>query len=121
MKRFELGRLIWAVIPDLNGYAKPNPRPAMVTQQVDANDDDLIPVIVGSTRVVDPPPDDQVVIHSTYQQDPVTKLSRPTALILTWIAAVKCSDIQRLGGIIRGKRAHPIIKKSLELLRPPNK
>lgn len=120
MPKFELGRLIWAVISDRNGYAKPHPRPAMVVKTVAAEGDDEIPVIVGTTRIIEPLPDDQVIIHADYNRDPNTKLSRPTALVLTWVACVRCADVEVIGGFIPGRKAYPIIEKSLKLTRQPS-
>jgi len=121
VETFEIGRIIWAVIKDPNGFAKPDPRPAMVTQRVTVSGkDDLIPVIAGSTKVFEPIPDDQVLIHKDYHRNPTTKLKRPTVLICTWPAAVKFGDVQEVGGFIPARTALPIIKKALALREPKN-
>lgn len=116
MPKFEVGRLIWAIISDRNGYAKPAARPAMVAKTIDAEGDDEIRVIVGTTKIREPLPADQVLIHTDYQLNPTTKLKRPTALVLTWVENVPCSEVKTIGGFIPGRKAYPIINKSLELL-----
>lgn len=119
METFEIGRIIWAVIKDPHGFAKPDPRPAMVTQRVTVSvEDDLIPVIVGSTKVFEPLPDDQVLIHKDYQRHPTTKLKRPTVLICSWTSAVKFGDVQEVGGFIPARQSLPMIKKALALREP---
>ena len=115
MAIYEQGRLIWAEIPDLRGHVKPEPRPAIVTEQVEVNDpDDLIPVVVCSTTFSEPLPDDQQFVHRDFTRDNVTKLSRPTVAVCGWTAAVRLGDVERRKSI-RAKRFLPIMKKVLEL------
>ncbi len=116
MTTYEQGRLIWAAIPDNNGNAKPEPRPAMVESTITVSgDDDIVQVIAGSTDVRSPLPSDQVLIHDSYQQDRITKLRKPTVLICSWRAGVRAGDIKGAGGYLRGARSLPIIRKANEI------
>lgn len=111
MPTYEKGRIIWAVIEDRNGYAKPERRPAMVLQTVTENSpDDEIPVVVGSTRDVDAGRDDCIVIDPT----PSNKLRQKTVFVCSWTATVKCRDAE-WGGFLRGYFSAPIAELVFKL------
>lgn len=112
MSTLEPGRLVWAVIADRNGYAKPMPRPAVVLGvPPEDRPDDPIAVTVCTTRVDTPMPADQVAIpwHSSGQSR--TKLKRPTFAVCSWVAEIAAGDIHQFGGIVPPEQLAEIVAK----------
>lgn len=108
----EPGRLIWAVIADPNGYAKPMPRPAVVlgTPPADRPDEPLA-VVVCTTREDLPMPADQVALPWHPSGQTRTKLRKPTFAVCSWLAEVALGDIQQVGGIVPPEQLAEIVAK----------
>ena len=108
MPSFETGRLLWAIIADPSGFAKPDPRPAMILRP--SPDGKSAVVVVGSTKVSSPLADDQVMLPWDHQGTGRSKLRRPTVAICSWIATLELSEAT-FGGIVHPDCIELIIAK----------
>jgi hypothetical protein len=118
VEHFPKGRVVWALIPDKRGVAKPDPRPAIVTQDVTTNGpDDLIPVLVCSTSFDEPLPDSQIKVWDRYGKDATSGgLYKPTVAVCDWTANLKRGELSDPGvGRLSAKRNKPAIEKMIEL------
>ena len=93
------GRIVWAEIADLNGVRKS--RPAVIVTPSDK----IVPtepfdVIAITSRIVNPLPDDHVLLPWQHQGHPRTGLNRKCAAVCSWLTQIVDTEIMDVAGIV---------------------
>lgn len=97
--RLATGRIVWAHIPDSNGFRKL--RPAVIVTPTDKLTRDMaFDVVAVTSRLVDPLPEDHVLLPWHRQGHPRTGLNRRCAAVASWLCQIVESDIEEAVGIV---------------------
>ncbi len=113
------GRIVWATIPDANGIQKL--RPAVVVKAANPLDaTGRYDVVAVTSRVLDPLPEDHVLLPWHPKGHPRTRLNRRCAAVCTWLVQIADSDIQDLAGIVPTPIMGTILAKVAAAV-PPNR
>jgi hypothetical protein len=117
-QRLATGRIVWAEIADANGIRKL--RPAIIVTPTDqltaAGPFDVVAI---TSRLVDPLPEDHVLLPWHPQRHRRTGLNRRCAAVCTWLAQLVDTDIQDVAGIVPTPVMSTILAKVAAVLPPP--
>jgi hypothetical protein len=89
------GRLVWAEIPDKNGYIKK--RPAIVLRV--SPDGQRVVVVACTTKCAEPLHADLEPLPWNADGKSATRLKKPTAAVCSWIAEVEVSAVVAHGEV----------------------
>jgi mRNA-degrading endonuclease toxin of MazEF toxin-antitoxin module len=116
--RLTLGRIVWASVPDANGFRKLRPA-IIVTPSERLTETGPVEVVAVTSRLPKPLPDDHVLLPWHAQGHPRTGLNRPCAAVCTWVARITPDDIDDIAGIVPGAVMATILEKIAVALPPP--
>lgn len=91
------GRLVWVVVKDRNGYRKTRPG-IIVTPTEEISDTEPIVVVAVTTSFKDPPPSDHVPLPWHPSGRVLTKLTRRSAAVTSWLETAYADEIESFGG-----------------------
>lgn len=112
----EFGRIVWAEITDSQGNRKE--RPAIILTPTHLlTTSSLIGVVAVTSTIIEPVPDDYVLLPWHPQGRVRTRLKRRCAAVCSWLVRIAPSDIRELGGIVPGSVLLEIVTK-VAVLRP---
>jgi mRNA-degrading endonuclease toxin of MazEF toxin-antitoxin module len=111
------GRIVWSEIADANGIRKL--RPAVIATPTNRiTPGGTLDVVAITSRLSQPLPDDHVLLPWHPQGHPRTRLNRRCAAVCTWVARIRDTDIQDLGGLVPASLMLSILAKAATLLHP---
>jgi mRNA-degrading endonuclease toxin of MazEF toxin-antitoxin module len=107
----QLGRIVWAEIADANGFPKSRPL-VIVTPSERITPTAPLDVLAVTSRVPDPLPDDHVLLPWHAQGHPRTGLKRKCAVVCTWVARIRHTDVRQIAGVVPGALMLEILSKA---------
>src|SRR5437016_6181856 len=115
----QLGRIVWAEIADTNSI--PKLRPAVIVTPSDRITPAApLDIIAVTSRVPEPLPDDHVLLPWHAQGHPRTGLNRKCAVVCTWMARIRHTDIRDIAGVVPGAVMLEILSKVTALWSSPS-
>ena len=115
----QLGRIVWAEIADANGFPKSRPL-VIVTPSERITPTAPLDVLAVTSRVPDPLPDDHVLLPWHAQGHPRTGLKRKCAVVCTWVARMRHTDVRQIAGVVPGALMLEILSKVTAPPAPPS-
>jgi mRNA-degrading endonuclease toxin of MazEF toxin-antitoxin module len=96
------GRIVYAWIPDRHGYKKLRPAVVLTSnEEIPAVEE--FAVVAVTTTFTDPPPQFCAPLPWHPRGHPVTKLTKRSAAVCNWVAALKEDEIVGFGGDVPAK------------------
>jgi mRNA-degrading endonuclease toxin of MazEF toxin-antitoxin module len=108
------GRIVYAWIPDRHGFRKLRPAVVVLNDDEIASGGELIVAAI-TTTFTDPPPEFCVPLPWHPRGHPVTKLTKRSAAVCNWVAAIDMDLIVGFGGDVPAK-----VMQLIENKLPPN-
>ena len=108
--QLRLGRIVWADVKDANGFVKTRPAVVMsATAEIGLGKPLIVMAI--TTTYPDPPPADHVELPWHAQGHPVTRLTRRSAAVTTWMDTIMPDQIRGYGGGVPPKYMRKILER----------
>jgi hypothetical protein len=98
----ELGRIVWAEVPDSNGIRKLRPG-VIVTATDQIRSGGTIGLVAVTSRLPEALPDDHVLLPWHPQGHARTHLNRKCAAVCSWLCTIGPQDIQDIAGVVPGQ------------------
>ncbi len=115
----QLGRIVWAEIADANGFPKSRPL-VIVTPSERITPTAPLDVLAVTSRVPDPLRDDHVLLPRHARGHPRTGLKRKCAVVCTWVARMRHTDVRQIAGVVPGALMLEILSKATAPPAPPS-
>lgn len=109
----ELGRIVWAEIPDPNGFRKLRPG-IVITATDQIRETGPLHLVAVTSRIPDPLPDDHVLLPWHPQGHARTRLNRKCAAVCSWVCRIATDDIRDGAGVVPGECLLRILSKVQE-------
>jgi mRNA-degrading endonuclease toxin of MazEF toxin-antitoxin module len=118
MPTLATGRIVWAHIADSNGIRKLRPA-VIVTPSDRLQPGQPIDVVAITSRLVNPLPDDHVLLPWHRDGHPRTRLNRRCAAVCTWLTQILEGAIEDVAGIVPSSQMAEILAKVAAAGAPP--
>jgi mRNA-degrading endonuclease toxin of MazEF toxin-antitoxin module len=113
------GQIVWAELADANGIRKVRPA-IVVTPEDRIRAGGPVEVVAVTSQLVQPLPEDHVLLPWHPRGHPRTGLNRKCAAVCSWLARIVPGDIQSVAGVVPGQCLLDIVSK-VPLVPPPPK